>query len=394
MSSSEGSRPHPTREGWIPLAAAALDVTGHPHFATGVEVVVVPPEAGPALGLHGEGARLWRELTRRAPVPDGALTEIERAVARDLRDIGLVAYGTEHPACFRELRVPVLSSPLHELVYGVVGHVAGGLGIRCVFIKGPALHRQGLRSHEHSGDVDVWCDPRHWDELADALTRWGWRREPDPWRGTTVNHSATLVPVVWGCEIDVHRRVPGMTIDDDAAFAVIASDTVSTLHAGVSIDLPATAPHAVIAALHAARPEVGRAPRTPQAVAASAEMLARVPGAVDAVRALGAVPALGAELAAMSPVPLGPEVADGTPRDWAWRDQPDRVRAYLAAMGDEPLPTRIRLLARLIWPPADIARESARRAGEPTDRPLRARLRRLRRGLGAWLSTARGRPRR
>ena len=40
-----------------------------------------------------------------------------------------------------------------------VARVAASRGIRCVFTKGPALRLQGLRDREHSGDVDLWCDP-------------------------------------------------------------------------------------------------------------------------------------------------------------------------------------------------------------------------------------------
>jgi len=378
-----------TPAGWIPVAAAALDMAEGAHSPPGVEIILLPLDGSPPLGLIGEGARVWRGLVGSAPVPPTRLAQDDLVVIHELERMGLVVRGTSHPATVNVLNSPILSSPSHELVYGLVAFVARQSGIRYAFVKGPALYRQGIRDHEHSGDVDVWCDPQRWDDLISALSAWGWRREPDPWRGTTVNHSATLVPEVWGCEIDVHRRIPGMTLDDDAAFATLLSDVVTEVLAGVPVTLPAPSSHAVIAALHAARPEVGRGPRSGDSIAAAADLLRRAPRTIDAVRRFGAAPALRAELAMYAPHERFAAADDEVPRDWAWRAAPTRAHAYLSALRELPPLTRARLLARLIWPRADVAIESARRAGHSTDDVLDARLHRLRRGVRAWLSSVR-----
>lgn len=370
------------------IAVAALDVGGTGTFPEGVEIVLAPVDGSPPLGLTGNGARVWRSLIGSTPVPASRITDADRTVLWQLEALGLACVGPAHPAMVRRLERPRLFSPTHELVNGLVAYVARQSGIRCVVIKGPALHRQGIRDRAHSGDVDVWCEPSRWTDLIDALELWGWRREPDPWFGTAVNHSATLVPSVWGCEIDVHRRVPGMVLDDAAAFEVVVADTEVELYAGVPVHVPSPARHAVIAALHAARPEVGRGARTDDEVRACADLLRRVPHALNAVSHLGAAPALHAEIAVMTGNDPASAAVTGVPRDWLWRAEPNRARAYLRALREQPLSERARLLFRLVWPAADVAVESARRAGDPVTGPLRARVRRLRRGAREWLSSA------
>ncbi|KZE36152.1 hypothetical protein AVW09_05300 [Microbacterium sp. T32] len=366
------------------VATAALD-TGHTEgFDPPVSVIVLPTDRSEPLGLLGDGAEVWRRLAGPMPVPTGDLSPEQAVIARQLAASGLVALGVHHPSAVRTLEPPHLSSPLHELVWALVARVAEERGIRCVFIKGPTLHDQGLRDREHSGDVDVWCDPRRWVELIEALQECGWQREPDPWWGTPIGHSATLSPTGWGCQIDVHRRMPGMTFDDESAFELVVADTVAVRMAGIPVLVPSRTSHAVIAALHAARPEIGRPREADSPSRVAIDLLQRLPDPVTACRRLGAVPALRHELDVCRPgVTL---VDDGVPRDWFWRAQPDRVRAYAAALRELDLADRFRVALRLVWPAPDVARESARRAGEETDRPLAARLRRLRRGLVPFLS--------
>ncbi len=74
-------------------------------------------------------------------------------------------------------------SPIAELSLATaveLGHawlqaVADRAGIRALFIKGPALHRHGLRPHRTSGDIDVLVDPTAFDALCDAVIGAGWR---------------------------------------------------------------------------------------------------------------------------------------------------------------------------------------------------------------------------
>lgn len=374
----------PPGHGWIPIANGALDVRGVEGFDADADVLVVPTRASEAICLVGEGAALWRRLVASAPAPPTAFTADEEEIVASFAELGLVVTAASHPARVSELHPPVLSSALHELVYALVARVAASRGIACVFTKGPALRLQGLREREHSGDVDLWCDPTRVEDLVDALRPWGWHRSPDPWHGTTIHHTVTLLPDRWGCEIDVHRRFPGLVLDDERAFQLVARDAAPLRFAGVDVLVPATGTHAVLAALHAVRPAIGAGPRTPDASAAAGVFLARAEDSVARARELGAVPALRWELEPLAPAGGLDADAGGVPRDWAWRQQPDRVRAYWMAMSTEPWPMRARLIARFIWPPDDVALASARLTGRVPTTARRARWARLGRGIRDW----------
>ncbi|WP_058625090.1 nucleotidyltransferase family protein [Microbacterium testaceum] len=374
----------PPAHGWFAIAYGALDVEGSALFERGAEVLLVPAVPGDVLCLVGEGAALWRRLIDSAPVQEDAVSAAERVILSEMAQAGIVTRDATHPARVTQLAPPVLSSPLHELVYALTAQVAAEHGIRCVFTKGPALMLQGLREREHSGDVDVWCDPARWDDLAEALEPWGWAREPDAWRGTAVHHTATMRPERWGCEIDIHRRFPGLTIDDAAAFEIVLRDAEPLRFGAVDILVPRVSTHAVLAAIHAVRPVIGAGPRTRDISDGAARLLARAPDTLERARELGAVVALRDELAPLA-APGSLDADEGTPRDWAWRAESSRVRAYWVAMRGLSWIVRARLVIRFVWPPDDIALASAHSAGDPTDDPTRARWSRLRRGVREWL---------
>ncbi|WP_396643835.1 nucleotidyltransferase family protein [Microbacterium sp.] len=369
----------PPSVGWVAIASGALDVGASDLFADGLDILVLPAEPGEPFCLTGAGALLWRRLVTHSPVSPAGAEEQEMLEA--MTALGIASDDPAHPARITRLDPPVLSSPFHELAYALTARVAAARGIPCVFVKGPALHHQGLRDREHSGDVDVWCPPARWDALADALAAWGWSREPDPWRGTSVHHTATMTPGGWGCEIDVHRRIPGLALDDAEAFDAVARRSETVVYAGVELSIPRADVHAVLAAVHAVRPEIGAGPRSAVASATAVALLAAAVGSGERACELGAVPVLATELAGLLPADTIARHRDGLPRDWAWRAAPDRVRAYWRALQGEDLPKRIRVLWRFVWPPDDIALASARHAGETGLSPALARWRRLRRGL-------------
>lgn len=368
-------------DAWVAIASGALDVSASEMFADGADILVLPAEPGEPFCLTGDGARMWRRLVEGPVTP---ADEAEREMLDAMTALGIASPVTTHPARVTHVDPPRLSSPLHELTYAVTARVAAARGIPCVFIKGPTLFHQGLRDREHSGDVDVWCPPERWDELAGALLPWGWRRSPDPWHGTPVPHSITMTPGTWGCEIDVHRRMPGLTLDDSSAFAAVADACLPTRYAGATISVPAPDVHAVLAAINEVRPAIGVRGRSRDTAAAARGILTAVEGTVDRARELGAVPVLHDELVRA----FGPESVDGAgaaPRDWLWRTRPDTTRAYLAALRAVPLRQRPRVFARVLWPDDEVALASARRAGDLTDDPRRARARRLLRGIREWV---------
>ena len=141
------------------------------------------------MGLAGVPAVLWRKLLD-GPVPDAGLNDAEQALIREFAAVGIASDDPLHPARILELRVPWMSSPVHEMVYALVASVARDHGVDAISIKGPMLHRQGLRAREHSGDVDVWADPAHLEVLCGALEAWGWN-------GRTTNGPVSPSTIRW-----------------------------------------------------------------------------------------------------------------------------------------------------------------------------------------------------
>ncbi|MGC0369604.1 hypothetical protein [Microbacterium sp. SLBN-111] len=371
--------PH-SSAGWVAIAYGALDVSASDMFADGAELLVLPADPAEPFCLTGEGARMWRRIVAGPVTPT---KDAEREMLEAMTALGIASTDSAHPARIARLDPPRLSSPFHELAYALTAHVAAEHGIPCVFIKGPALHHQGLRAREHSGDVDVWCPPARWNELADALVPWGWRRSPDPWHDTPVPHSITMTPGAWGCEIDVHRRVPGLILDDASAFDIVSAACLPVHYAGTTVPVPAPDVHAVLAAVNEVRPVIGARRRSRATASAAVGVLLATEGTRDRARELGAVPALRDEMVAA----FGADAVDDTailPRDWLWRARPDTARAYLAALRTVPLPERLRIFVRVLWPDDEVALASARHAGAPTDDPARARRQRLARAVRGW----------
>lgn len=243
--------------GWVAVAYGALDVHECDQFTDETELIVVPIKPTEPLALPSIGAALWRKLVN-GPVSDDALDEEERAVVREMADAGLASADLGHPARVRAVDKPWLSSPMHELVYALVASVARENEIPLIVIKGPVLHRQGLREREHSGDVDIWVAPDRVRQLAAALRAWGWSEVPDVWSHTEINHSISLEPRAgWGCEIDIHRRMPGIGLPDVDAFATVLRNSEANTFAGVEARAPVTSANAILAALHMLRPEIG-----------------------------------------------------------------------------------------------------------------------------------------
>ncbi|MEV7873987.1 nucleotidyltransferase family protein [Microbacterium sp. NPDC089188] len=373
---------------WTAIAAGVLDVRASPTFGAEAEILLLPALPAEAFCLTSIGAALWRRLVEDGPLAPHHVSPAERALLEEMEEHAIVARDPTHRARVHRIDRPTMSSPFHELVHALVAHVADERGIRCVFIKGPTLHRQGLRTREHSGDVDLWCAPDRWDDLADALQAWGWEREPHPWRGAQAHHTITMKPTGWGCEIDVHRRMPGLTLDDADAFALLMRNAVAVRFAGAEVLVPRADAHAVLAALHAVRPEIGR-PRPAGAHAVAVDLLTRATGSIAAAREMGAVPALLDELREIDPGTDFSQDAGGTPRDWEWRRQPTRARAYWIALRDEPPLVLLRCAVRSLWAPDDVALASARRRGEPTTSVVRARYRRVKRGISDLARTVR-----
>ncbi len=363
---------------WIATGFGALDVRGG-QFAEHGDFLVASISAGDPVFLTGDGARLWQALVD-GPVEDASLTAADRAIITEMAQAGFASSDVQHPHRIRAVQPPWLTSAFHELVYSVVQSVAQENSIPLVFIKGPALHAQGLRDREHSGDVDCWV--AHGDDLrlAAALAPWGWDAVISPFTGTGVPHSLTLSTDGWRCAIDVHTYFPGMTVAPPRAFALLQERSEPRIYAGTSAHVPAKADNAVIAALHEARPQ-HQAVTSAQIERAKDPLRRAGHEVIDAVEAYGAGFALELALRGAFPEVTRSESLSPTPADWHWRSITSGPRRHLAALRLVAWRDRPRVIFRLLWPDNRSTQALAGDATIAAPRRAALRLRRVGRAL-------------
>lgn len=364
---------------WVAVASAALDQRGDSEVVPGVDTIVLPVVPSEPRGLSGEYSDLWLRLVD-GPVSDEDLTADEQAVVRDYASAGIASSNVDDAFRVTKVDQPWLSSPLHELAYGLISRVSQTNGIDTVFIKGPALHRQGLREQEHSGDIDVWVDADRVMDLAAQLEPWGWKRLNERWEISPLYHSVTMVPGRWGCEIDLHRHMPGFSTTDHDSLGILLDNSETWDYAGVPTHVPGRQAHAVIAALHLMRPQQGRPVHQRNRTFAVATLLAGGQEALAFAKTVGAGPALGDVLATAFP---GEEqaVRGPLPLNWRWRAEPDRLKRYIIMFRATPLRSWPKMAFRSVWPEAPIALRLDQLYGGTTTSPARARWRRLFRGI-------------
>lgn len=361
---------------WVAICYGALDVRAHDFAAGNYDLIVTPTEPGDPLMLHGEGAALWQRLVA-GPLPDLELTDVERDIVRDMAQMGIASRDEDHPARIHGVSEPWLTSPLHELVYALLAHVAVEIGVRLFFIKGPTLHAQGLRERIHSGDVDCWVEPGAERRFASAMAAWGWTPAYSAFTGTRVLHSLTLRASDWGCAVDVHSWFPGMTVTPAEAFEMAYDAAELREFAAYAARTPPTDLHAVISALNEVRPLRG-AVASPSSITSAAATLSIVgESALRRVEEFGAEYALSAPLAEAFP---GREVDYSTrpvPLDWRWRLQRTPTRVYWEALRIVPPRERLRVIFRVVWPSAESLRSGPMSAGVGRKTTSSLRLKRL-----------------
>ncbi|MDR6987984.1 hypothetical protein J2Y66_002482 [Paenarthrobacter nitroguajacolicus] len=361
--------------GWVAIAYGALDLRGWHENQTDVELMLLATVPSEPMGLAGMPANLWRKLMH-GPLPESDFDDDERALVHEFASAGIAARDASHPARIRELGVPWMSSPVHEMVYALVASVARDHGVDVIAIKGPALHRQGLREREHSGDVDVWADPSHMDILCTAFEAWGWNGRADQWSGLSFNHSVALEPGSWGCELDVHRHIPGCADADSSVFSKVRDNSHATTFAGVPMLTPDLPAHSVIFALHDLRPEA----RHDKAAVGAGELAEKLrlggQETLDFAHSIRATAVLEPALRLAFPAARLP-VDHAVPINWKWRQSKGWWRAYWMIFTSLPVGERLLFIRRAVWPQVEVLAASDGRAGRSTRNLVGARLRRI-----------------
>jgi hypothetical protein len=284
------------------------------------------------------------------------------------------------------------------LAHALVARVAADHDIRVLFIKGPTATLQGLRVPRASVDVDALVDPAVRDRLAVSLTELGWVDE-HPYTSPTVlpMHSLTHRHPSWPCELDLHDRFPGFFADPEDVFERLWERRQSVEVAAREIPCPDPAGQALVLALHALRD-----PHDPAKADELRTLVERVQATSDAAslldlaelaRDLGAADTASPFLDQLGAPPVGRGTIRPDDRQaWDLRTRPSDVTAVSWVH-------ELRRLPWYRWPGylwyAAVLSEAELRLDEPDLPPgrmavLRARVRRLRRGLravpGAWRS--------
>lgn len=374
---------------WVAVSYGALDITEHSLGRGEYRYLVAPIHPADPVLLMGEGAAVWEQLVD-GPLHGSDLTPELTQMLAEMEAMGIASTDTAHPARVISVDPPWLSSPLHELVYSILGRVADEIGIEVVFIKGPVLKVQGLRTREHSGDVDCWVAPGADVRLARAMQPWGWQPAISAFTSTPVLHSLTLRAPSWGCAVDVHGWFPGMTIPPEDAFSEVLRSAESRTFAGYRARTPNRTMHAVISALHDVRPF--GSPTSRESVLRATRVLER--GGEDTVRVATTV---GSQFALKDAIAEAfPTLAydwDGAPVpiDWEWRSQRTMLRAYVAALRTLQPSRRLRAIFRILWPTAEslMAGPISRDSGDLTVGQLRAK--RMARGFQELVASLRHR---
>jgi glycosyltransferase involved in cell wall biosynthesis len=277
------------------------------------------------------------------------------------------------------------------LAYTLVNRVATDVGVRLLFIKGPVAQQQGLRREHTSVDVDVMVDPSQRDSLAAALSKLGWVDEnPHTSPRVLALHSWTYRHPRWPCELDVHDRFPGFFTDPQVVFESLWARRIEAPVAAQGVPAPDEAGHTLILALHALRD-----PHRAFHRAALDDLVSRAQtrfdsqGLEDLARladALGAADTAGPFLSRLGAPPVGVgTTSDEDIRSWHLRTIAGDTTAVSWVEQLRRLPLRSR--PAFLWYAAMLSEHELRLA-DPTlpegrSAVLRARVRRLRRGLAA-----------
>lgn len=150
-----------------------------------------------------------------------------------------------------DVRAAPIAARVH-LAHAVVQKLADDAGIDLLHLKGPAV-LPGLRAEgRHSSDVDVLVRPSHLSRLVAAVESVGFEQRTGFATGSVFAHAANWWHDDWGW-VDVHVSWPGVTVDAEQAFDVLARDRVVRPIAHRDCHVPDRTAQRLILVLHSAR---------------------------------------------------------------------------------------------------------------------------------------------
>lgn len=275
-----------------------------------------------------------------------------------------------------------------ELGHAWLQSLADEHGIRALLIKGPALHRHGLRAPRTSADVDLLVEPARFAEFCELLFEAGWRERPGVLIAQLTSlHSRTFLHDGWPCDVDVHSLYPGFLADPADAFDALWVRRVEMQFAHRACAVPDRAGGILMLALHSLRGATVQdrhAAELEQLVAADltdderADVAALAVATGSAATLEAVLPRLGVHVEA----PLDESRSDDLKR---WRQ---RVAAgshgsyfWLSAFRDAPLAQRPWIAFRAVWPTRRDLLVARPETVDTLAGRMRARFARLGRGI-------------
>lgn len=150
-----------------------------------------------------------------------------------------------------EGRAAPIAARVH-LAHAVVQKLADDRSIDLLHLKGPAV-LPGLRAEgRQSSDVDVLVRPSHLERLVEALESIRFEQRTDFSTGSVFAHAANWWHDDWGW-VDVHTHWPGVSVDAEAAFDVLARPGATRQIAHWDCPVPDRTAQRLILVLHSAR---------------------------------------------------------------------------------------------------------------------------------------------
>jgi hypothetical protein len=283
-----------------------------------------------------------------------------------------------------------------DLGHALIQRLAESRGIRVLFIKGPALHRHGLRDARTSGDIDVLVEPTRFDDLCDAITATGWRnRDTVLISRLTTLHSRNFLRDGWPCDLDVHSYFPGFLKPQAEVFDALWERSVRMDFAHRECDVPDRISGVLILALHSLRSATIQ-PRH----AIELEQLTRITlteqeraDAASLALATGCAATLETVLPRLGIVVTPPdsELRSAELREWRERVASGSHGSYFwfVAFRRAPWGERPRLLWRALWPSRHDLLVARPETVDTFSGRTRARVARLGRGVRSLPAAAR-----
>lgn len=152
-----------------------------------------------------------------------------------------------------DVREAPIAARVH-LAHAVVQKLSEERNIDILHLKGPAV-LPGLRpAGRQSSDVDVLVRPSHLAQLIGALESIGWEQRTGFATGSVFAHAANWWHDDWGW-VDVHVSWPGVGIDAEHAFDVLARGSLQRSIAHWDCPVPDRTAQRLILILHSARSE-------------------------------------------------------------------------------------------------------------------------------------------